>query len=185
VRIPIWSTKTITAQWFGSGGPLVDADLHRVGTDRLSGAVTNRQSYPLRDSILAYGRQVYQLGTLVPGATVRVALAENRDLSGLMKAKAPNYLPDQPGSGNAKINRPDLLLALMFHDSESNRSSGHSLSNSVLEDLDLTGQLAVDRPILVARIDRPGAQLALGNAPSTPKVDQTTMLRVILPLQQK
>ena len=44
VRIPIWSTKTITAQWFGPSGPLVDADLHRVGTDRLSGAVTNRQT---------------------------------------------------------------------------------------------------------------------------------------------
>jgi hypothetical protein len=102
-----------------------------------------------------------------------------------MKSKGPNYLPDQPDSGNAKINRPDLLLALMFHDSESNRSSGHSLSNSVLQDLDLTGHLAVDRPILVSRINRPGAQLALGNAPSTPKVDQTTMLRVILSLQQK
>jgi hypothetical protein len=185
VRIPIWSTKTITAQWFGSVGPLVDAELHRVGTDRLSGAVTNRQSYPLQDAILAFGRQVYLLGKLAPGATVRVALTGIRDLSGLMKSKGPNYLPEQPDSGNVKINRPDLLLALMFHDSESNRSSGHSLSNSVLQDLDLTGHLAVDRPILVARIDRPGAQLALGNAPSTPKVDQTTMLRVILPLQQK
>jgi hypothetical protein len=185
VRIPIWSTKTITAQWFGPAGPLVDADLHPVGTDRLSGAVTNRQSYPLQDAILAFERQIYQLGTLAPGATVRVALAGIRDLSGLMKSKAPNYMPDQPDRGNTKINRPDLLLALMFHESESNRSSGHSLSNSVLQDLDLTGQLAIDRPILVARINRPGAQLALGNAPSTPKVDQTTMLRIILPLQPK
>ena len=38
--------------------------------------------------------------------------------------------------------------------------------------------------MLVARINRPGAQLVLENAPSTPKIDQTTMLRIILPLKQ-
>ena len=41
-----------------------------------------------------------------------------------------------------------------------------SLGNATLHDLDLTGQLALDRPMLVARIDRPGAQLVLDNAPS-------------------
>ena len=55
----------------------------------------------------------------------------------------------------------------------------------MLHDLDLTGQLVLDRPMLVARINRPGAQLVLDNAPSTPKIDQTTMLRVILPLNKK
>ena len=39
--------------------------------------------------------------------------------------------------------------------------------------------------MLVARIKRPGAQLVLENAPSPPKIDQTTMLRIILPLKRK
>jgi hypothetical protein len=39
--------------------------------------------------------------------------------------------------------------------------------------------------MLVARIDRPGARLLLENAPSPPKIDQTTLLRVILPLKKK
>ena len=57
------------------------------------------------------------------------------------------------------------------------------MASNPLHDLDLTGQLALDRPMLVARIDRPAAQLVLGNAPAPPKIDQTTMLRVILPLK--
>ena len=38
--------------------------------------------------------------------------------------------------------------------------------------------------MLVARIDRPAARLALENAPSEPKLEQTTMVRIILPLKQ-
>ncbi len=74
VRIPIWSTKCIASRWFGPAAPLVDSDLQPVGTDRLAGIVTNRQSVPLEDAILAFGKQVYLLGTLAPGATVRVEL---------------------------------------------------------------------------------------------------------------
>ncbi len=49
---------------------------------------------------------------------------------------------------------------------------------------DLTGQLALDRPMLVARIDRPAATVVLENAVTPPKVAQTTMLRVSLPLSK-
>jgi hypothetical protein len=186
VRIPIWSTKTITAQWFAKGNPMLEADLHPVGTDRLAGTVTNRQAYPLKEAILAFGKQVYLLGTMAPGATVRVELSSDRNLSGQLGANTPNYMSgQQPGTRDKKINRADLMLALMFHESETRRTSEPALGNATLQDLDLTGQLALERPMLVAQIDRPGAQLALGNAPSTPKVDQTTLLRVILPLNRK
>ncbi len=87
VRIPIWSTKCITAQWFGPASPLVEADLQQTGTDRLAGTVTNRQSVPLEDAILAYGKQVYLVGTLEPGASKRVELTNDRNLSGHLKAK--------------------------------------------------------------------------------------------------
>lgn len=188
VRIPIWSTKTVTTRWFGpgNGNPMIEADLLApVGSDRITGTVTNRQAYPLKDAILAFGKQVYLLGTMAPGATVRVELASDRNLSGHLGAKAKNYLSDQPWNRNPNINRADLMLALMFHESESNRVSEQSLGNATLQDLDLTGQLALDRPMLVAQIDRPGARVVLDNAPSSPKMDQTTLLRVILPLKRK
>ncbi|MGC8640977.1 MAG: hypothetical protein ACP5XB_14015 [Isosphaeraceae bacterium] len=183
VRIPIWSTRTISGRWYGPGAALVTADLHPFGTDRLTGMVTNRQQFPLEDAILAFGKQVYMLGSIPPGATSKVP-ADGRFLSGFLRDRAVNYLSDQPWNRNLQINRADLLQAVMFHDSQSTRGNEPPLGNSALRDLDLTGQLALDRPMLVARINRPGAQLVLENAPSTPKIDQTTMIRIILPLNK-
>jgi hypothetical protein len=187
VRIPIWSTKCISSRWFGPATPLVESELLPVGTDRLAGIVTNNQSVPLEDAILAFGKQVYELGTLAPGATVRVELSRERNLSGLLKDKQKNYLTDQPWNREHRIDRADLMLAAMFHDSESTLSSERALANDPLHDLDLSGQLALQRPMLVARIKRTGARLVLDkvNAPSAPKIEQLTLVRIILPLKKK
>ncbi len=187
VRIPIWSTKTLTARWFGPGPALLDADLHPAGPDRLAGTVTNRLDIPLYDALLAYGRQVYLLGTIPPRGTVRIELAQDRFLSGHLKAVAGKYAPARPWNDNQQvsISRPDLALALMFHDSQSAASSEAALSNNMLHDLDLTGQLLLGRPMLVARVERPASRLVLDNTARIPKTDETTMLRVILPLNDK
>ena len=162
----------------------MDSDLRPVGTDRLAGTVTNRQTYALEDAVMAFGRQVYLLGTLAPGATIRVELASDRNLAGLLRDRSAGFATVQPANRNAEIKRSDLLMTLMFHESEGTRINDSALTNVALQDLDLTGQLLLDRPMLVAKIKRPGAQLVLDNAPSTPKIDQTTMLRIILPLNR-
>jgi hypothetical protein len=77
------------------------------------------------------------------------------------------------------------MIAAMFHDSESTLSSERALANDPLHDLDLSGQLALQRPMLVARISRPGARLTLDNVPSEAKIDQLTVVRIILPLNKK
>ena len=164
VRIPIWSTKSITSRWFGPAAPLVDSELQPAGPDRLNGTVTNRQSVPLEDAILAFGKQVYLLGTLAPGATIRVEIPtdRNRNLSGYLKDKQKNAVSNrQPDNRESRINREDLMLAVMFHDSESTLASERVLANDPLHELDLTGQLALRRPMLVAhqsarRQARPG-----------------------------
>ncbi len=184
VRIPIWSTKCVTAQWFGPIAPLVDSELQRVGTDRLAGTVTNRLDIPLEDAILAFGKQVYTLGNLAPGATVRVELTNDRALSGYIHDKQPLYLNPTYGNNDFHINRVALMLAVMFHDSESTVGSDQVLGSEPLRSMDLTGQLALQRPMLVGRVKRPGCRLALENAPSPPKVDQTTLVRIILPLKK-
>ena len=168
-----------------SGRALVESELLPAGTDRLAGLVTNRQSVPLEDAIMAFGKQVYELGTLAPGATVRVELARERNLSGLLKDRQKNYLTDQPWNREHRIERADLMLAAMFHDSQSTLSSERALSNDPLHDLDLSGHLALQRPMLVARIKRAGARLVLDNAPSAPKIEQLTLVRIILPLKKK
>jgi hypothetical protein len=183
VRIPIWSTKLLSGRWFGPAPALVDSDLIPAGTDRLVGTVTNRMDVPLEDAIVAYGKHVYQLGKVAPRASVRVELSQDRQLAGLLGSLAKNYLPGNDfNSSGRRIARADLLLALMFHDSQATAGGDRPMASNPLHYLDLTGQLALNRPMLVARVDRPAATLVLENAPTPPKVEQTTMIRVILPL---
>jgi hypothetical protein len=182
VRIPIWSTKYLTARWFGPSAAMADSDLIPVGVDRVAGTVTNRLGVPMHDAILAFNRHVWQLGEIAPGQPVQIELKPDRQLAGLLKLQAGNYAASVRGGNLAELNRAELMLAAMFHDSQSAVATDRPLPSHPLHYLDLTGQLALDRPMLVARVDPPAATLALGNAPSAPKVEQTTMLRVILPL---
>ncbi len=184
VRIPIWSTKCLSSRWFGPGAPLLTSDLRPVGTDRLAGTVTNNLTVPLEDAILAFGKQVYLLGNLAPGATIKVELKNDRNLSGYLKDKQPTYMSDRFSNPDARINRADFMFAVMFHDSESTLASERVLANDPLHHLDLTGQLALKRPMLVARVDRPGARLVLDAPAPAPKIDQLTVVRVILPLKR-
>ena len=101
--------------------PLVDSDLVPVGTDRLAGTVTNRLDVPLEDAIVAFGKQVYLLGTIGPRATIRVELtpatATSRATS-RTEQKANGIAIDQR-IPDSRIDRSDLMLDVMFHDSES------------------------------------------------------------------
>jgi hypothetical protein len=181
VRIPIWSTKLLTARWYGPAPSLIESDLSPVGLDRLSGTVTNRTGADLNDAVLAFGKHVYVLGKFGKGETVRVELKSDRQLSGLLKSQAAGVVNNVPVDAQ-RIDRSALAMALMFHDSQTSASGDRVIASDPLHYLDLTGQLALDRPMLVGRIDRPASRLWLGNAPAPPRVEQTTMLRVILPL---
>jgi hypothetical protein len=186
VRVPIWSTRSFTGRWIGPGprAPIVESALAPVGSDRLSGTVTNRLDVPLEDAHLAFGQQIYSLGTLAPGAAVRVELSQDRNLSGYLKANMPHYLPEQPWiAQDFKINRVDLLVALMFHDGGATATRENPVASIPLHYLDLTGQLVLDRPMLFARIKRPASRLVIGRAPRAPRIERDTMLRVILPLE--
>ncbi len=183
MRVPIWSTKLLTARWTAPApSNLIECDLLPVGTDRLNGTVINRTGATLHDTILAFNKHVYVLGDISNGQTVRVEKMPDRQLSGLLKSKqgATTVGPD----GQGLIERSALALDLMFHNSQGLTTGEQLMSNDALSDLDLTGQLALDRPMLVGSLDRPAARLVLGNAPAPPLVKQTTMLRVILPLNK-
>ncbi len=187
VRIGIWSTKGIISRWFAPAPSdpkaIVEVDLQPVGTDRLAGTVTNRLTVPLKDAVIAFGKQVYyKLGTIAPGASVQVDATLDRSLAEYLKEAQGSYLSNNYGQVEA-IDRPRLMMEMMFHDG--GPAGEEVVPSRTQHDLDLTGQLALGRPMLVAQVDRAVTQLVLGNAPSDPKVDQTTLLRVILPLKKE
>ena len=96
-------------RWFGPAAPLVESELKPAGTDRLEGTITNRQSVPLEDAFLAYGKEVYLLGTIEPAASVRVELANDRNLSGHLTEGLQVYYRAALEPENFKIEGPIRL----------------------------------------------------------------------------
>ena len=122
------------------------------------------------ESISRSNNHVYLVGKIAPRQTVRVELASDRDLSGYLRDKRKGYYDPTRYDPDFRIDRVALMLDAMFHDSESRAGHERPLANETLHDLDLTGQLVLPRPMLAARVSRPGSRLILDNAPSPPKV---------------
>ena len=189
VRVPIWSTKGFSARWSAPATKVVDSDLKPFGSDRLSGTVTNRLDVPLQNAVIVFGKQVYdKVGTIAPGASVSLDGAANRTLGGWLGDESnsfngvnTNQYPYQTvdDSQLAGINRSSLVRVLMFREALGSRSSKTSVP---LQYLDLSGLTALGRPMLVAEVKAPAAMLSLGKLPSPPQVDQTTVVRVLLPI---
>jgi hypothetical protein len=176
VRVPIWSTRCVSARWFGPAPrPVVKSALTAFNVNQLNGTITNLLDVAMTDVMIAFNDQVYLMPTIEPGATVRVELdrKEERRLS--------NYLNDlQATAGSA---RAKLVRSIMFHDAGAETITSQ-MSSDPLSYIDLSGQLALDRPMLVATVDRPGAILNLSNASTQPETRRTTVLRVILGLDE-
>ena len=183
VRVPIWSTKSFTARWSGPGAVAVDSDLKPFGSDRLSGGITNRLSKPLKNALLVYGKNVYaDIGTIAPGQTVPLDGANTRVLSSWVTAEGQgfNQLNQyQVYNENINVDRVALAKSMMFH---SAGSQVGAMTSIPLRYLDLTGQAALGRPMLVAEIDGPASALDLADAPAPAQTQQTTLLRVLLPI---
>ncbi len=191
VRVPIWSTKAFLGRWSGDASPAVAADLQQAGPDRLSGNVTNllpgrtlRGVVPGHGALLVVGKQFYDLGELKPnqvkpvGDLLPLILSTEVDR---VRDKLPGYLPgyQPPGETMGQVTATELVFEAMFADSAG--TSGARVVNLPLRYLDLTSQLALDRPMLVAAIDGPAASLDLGPEDPVSQSTQATVLRVILP----
>jgi hypothetical protein len=191
LRIPIWSSKSLSGQWSGRspGVRLFEADLRVVAGDRLAGVVRNMLSIPIRNAQLYYGKHVYELGNMRPGGIARVdsqrTEATARVLGSLIQS-AETALADRAAEGDtaaAGARKPevDFLRGALFHDALGTRADDYP--SLPLRRIDLTSQVAeLRRPILVAEVDAPAAFLTVEGGPGDPAMSQSTVLRVILPM---
>jgi hypothetical protein len=188
VRVAIWSTKSFEGRWVArTSTTAVDADLTPARGDRVGGTITNRLGRPLRNAQLAFGKHIYKLGDIKPNQTIRVDPERNvESLSNALGAIADRldrqvnvtYYSNEPEQP-MRVAGPDLVRLLMFHDGLKARAT--EFPSVPLHRLDLSGQLELRRPMLVAELDGPAAALELTGASARPKLNQTTVLRVVLP----
>jgi hypothetical protein len=189
MRVPIWSTKSITARWLTPPtNPVVQSDLVPTNSNRVDGTITNLTKRTFRNAVLIVGKQVYdRLGDIAPGASVRIDNATRaRPLPGYLEEHGKSFQQflqtynqyNNDEGAAAAMQRPDLLRTVMFFDASGNKAG---ILNTPLHDLDLSGQLALDRPMLLAEIDGPACALRLEGSSANTKFEQSTLLRVILP----
>ena len=190
VRVPIWTTKAFAGRWSGPAQQIVDAELQQAGPDRLAGTVANRLRHrtlrgpiPGRGVMLIYGKQFYDLGELKPGQVRPIGEINPLVLSAevdRIRDKLPGTNPFQQADPRLNdVSRGELVFESMF--AESAGAGKVPAANHPLRYLDLSGQLELDRPMLVAEVDGPAAALDLGQLSAPPKTEATTILRVILP----
>lgn len=183
VRVPIWTTKALVGTWYDAAPAALSVRLRDLGADRLEGTVTNRLGRTLRDAVLLYGDEVYLFERPIePNETIRVDTLPNRSLAGYLgqfrEGLGQVYTYDVDARVN--VSRSGLVRALSF--ARGARQQGQAKPNLVLSDLDLTAQLALGRPILLADLDGPSAALLLdGEVPAEALRSESTVLRVLLP----
>ena len=191
VRVNIWSTKSFTGRWTAPlNVALLESDLAADGPDRLKGTVTNIGRRTLKNSVMFFGRYVYPINEIAPGATVTLGEAQsligymdglNRGGGGSRQMYYNNGRAQYGQAAGSVDERPDLVRTLMFHRGLGEKAA--SMPSLAFRSIDLTEQLEMHRPMLVAEFDGPAAQLRLSGHGSAPKITQTTVVRVILPLK--
>jgi hypothetical protein len=172
VPFAAWSSKSFEAAW-QSSGTASPVQLGERGSDaQPRGVFKNATRITLRDCKLLYNRRSYDVGTLAPGQSVdfglkRSLLTIQSYLTGRRpvgdKEQATPFEPD--GSDLQRIVR-----AILFHDAAGGRQYT-SLSNRVYDRLDLSGQLRLDRAVLLA-IGPPATRVSIkGNHSEAPKTE--------------
>jgi hypothetical protein len=198
VRIPVWSTKAMTAQWTGTtptDTPLIQSSLiHPPGNpEAVSGSFTyNLPTPPVSNAVLFYRGVAYKLPTLTYGQKVTIP-AIGADRGGLRSTLETDtdwfsreaYLVNNPNNSNpnpwAKKNQPNVspnvsLFGALFHQ-KALGGDGRDLQNASVRSLDQSWRIAStnkDEVILVGRTTKsngPTEQMMNGTeAPSPVKL---------------
>ncbi len=179
VRVPIWSTKSFIGRWTDRVAPVVESDVSRGTAGQAEGSIKNLLPRTLENAVLVFGNQVYTLGAIEPGKAVVVKDSKRRGL--------PLYIQEQAQAGtnlssqdDHAASRASLIRAVWFYTNSG--TDPVAFSNSQFRSLDLSGQLALDRPMLLAELAGPLVEVDLGKSAAKPTIEQKTLLRVILPL---
>jgi hypothetical protein len=173
VPIQVWSTKGFQASWqapIDPANPPIKANLSSREVNEVHGEITNKLPVTLQEVYLIHGKNVYPLGTLTAGNTVRVAKIQKdiQDVNTWLKPGA-NYGNSAPGNWNQGRNSgspPTMDLepakkymrSLMFHEASQKAANTTSFFNAGLRELDQSWRLRSDgnppgeEAILVAKV---------------------------------
>ena len=157
VPVPVWATKSLCARWNAPTKAFPQADL-TDDNQLLVGTLVNTLDFPLEQCIVAFGRSVYELGTIGPGESARLgAMSKRSELKTLLTGRKvvftetnDKYRQEVTPYDQSSTDVPYILRTMMFYQAAgAERYTG--LWNVYQDFVDLSTLLEADRAILVAQ----------------------------------
>ena len=208
VPLPTWSSRCFSARWINADARLVEADLRETedrqlaGTIRVLGGDGKRirdwgwapppVPFHLTDCILFHDRWAYVIPPTPDGKPALSAGGEPLKVTGLDPLTAETLLThrrsvggqvETPPYDRAGVDRERILEVMLFYrEAGGRRYSG--LLDRYQQFLDLSGQLGLDRAILVGR-GPPAARWTLDGQPldASLAAEPLTIYRFVIPVR--
>ncbi len=165
VGIPAAGTKCLAADWVGTTNLTAASTLTEIpGVDQLEGELANPLSVDLLDPVLYYHNWVYSLNSRIPAGqsttisfdTIPKDMA--RRLNGRQTVDSKDTTTKWEPADRNSIDR--LLELMMFYKSASGQTYT-SLTHRFQPQIDQSNLLQTDRAILVGRVEKPWANMAV------------------------
>lgn len=184
VPVPVASSKSLTARWWGRAKLPVEASLRENQYGVLTGDFSNPLPVELTDCLMIYGEKLYRLNRVLPGQTVHMDDFPALNLEARLTQRTVVQARDVSTPWDrAATDVPRIVLMMMFH--EAARGSSYTgLTNRYPPTIDLTDQVRLGRAVLVGRAKKPVCNLREGDQPLADDADvQTwTWYRLVLPV---
>lgn len=181
------SSKAIVARWQFVPTEQISATLQRrLGSDLLTGELTNPLSHDLIDGFLVYKNLIYQLPTRIPAAgtvpQVDALPAKNFRWRLNRRESTEESSESELWDPQTDDNLSRLMEIVLFYQAAGGLPYVN-LQNRTLGALDLTHVLGPDHAILVGKLRDPVAQVQVqGQASPADPLDHETFVRIILPV---
>jgi hypothetical protein len=187
VPIAAYSSKCFAGEWINNRARLVEADLHErpdhqlTGTVRLAAGDASDAGFSMTNCVLFHDRDAYLIPRFSAAEPINVELLESRMADTYFTQRKINQttLYDRAGTDRARV-----LEIMMFY-----RAAGGlqyvGLLNRYQHFLDLSGQLGLDRAILIG-FGPPASALTVDGdpVPADAAAEHITIYRFVLPVRQ-
>ncbi len=183
------STKALFGQWNGKYPKNIRSNLKLIST-QLEGTVTNPFDVPLDNVRVLFENYAYVLKKqrLEPGETIDlISEMKERTTRSLLTRRSKRKSKDNKSHNSpwdpTEKNLNRIAEMLMFYRlAGGNNYTG--LTHSYQNYIDMSGQIDLNRAILVGQLESIGTQIQINGEPVNDQYDQTnTVVRVVLPVK--
>ena len=199
IPIAAWSTASVRNSWMGASEQKFESSLQATSTGQLTGSFNHKLDQPIRNWIVAYGRNVFfadsdkkDTETIPPGdwdpKQVRSTYA-----AGYLRREQAIEIRRKLGEGgdttkiesesyDALSRDPAYVVKMLSLHEAAGGQSYTGLTNSLLSTMDWTYLTKLDRAVLIGEVDLPVSDLSLDGEPLE-ATNVRTFVRVLLPVE--